>query len=143
MLIPMALLRVHPSSHRDPLFCLWLHGFCLMVAPASSHHAPASSHHAPASSHHAPASSHHGPCLFPPWLAMSSCSLSSHCRWLCGHPTLRWLSNIFTISLTALRLPGTSLKEEDSCSWKMNSGPGIMPSQLDTGTWQGRRTLGT
>lgn len=85
----MALLRVHPSSHRDPLFCLRPQGFFLLVAPASSHHAPASSHHALACSQHAPASSHHGPCLFPPWLAMTPCSLSSHYRWLWGQPTFK------------------------------------------------------
>lgn len=111
----MALLRVHPSSHRDPLFCLRPQGFFLLVAPASSHHAPASSHHALACSQHAPASSHHGPCLF----LMACHGPLAHSPLTIGgfgvSQHSRWLSNIFTIFLTALRTP-----------WHLPKGGGLL-----------------
>lgn len=84
-------------------------------------------------------------CLFPSW-SLPLPTMACHDPFYHSPLTIggfgvsqhsRWLSNIFTIFLTALRLLAP-LKEEDSCSWKMNSDPGIVPSRLDTGTWQGR-----
>ena len=139
------------SSHQG--FCMFPPGLLRVPSTASecSHHGfcvfPPRLLRLPTT---ASASSHHGFCVFPPRLLRlpTKASASSHhsLPWPLAHSPLTvggfavtqhsgWLSSIFTVSPAGLRLPGASPEEDSfSCSWQTSSGPGLIPSSLDTDT---------